>query len=134
MEYGNIKIDGDSTIEGNWGTGISITEGNLDIAHDLTSSSTLIQSNGAAENCVSWKFDENTENLSKSLQACTKGGILLSDGNLGSVNLKLKNNTGFGLNITGDASLLIGQVCNNGSDIIVSGSLNQDQVELICSE
>ena len=134
VEIGNVKIMGNSTIGDNMGTGIFIAEGDLDIVHDQNATSTLIQSNGSTGNCVLWMYDENTEELSKSTKACTKGGILLSQGDLSSINLKVKNNTGFGLNVSGDATLSGTQICGNSNNLTVSGRLSGEPVNSVCDE
>ena len=142
LDSGSLKVQGSLTINNNLSSGIVISEGNVDMPNiDLAKS---VTNNGsAASSCTIWTYDSEAETVSSSVGQCLQDGVVIDNGRIVGDNLTITGHTGTGLKVSasqedveagtsGTAKLTLGQICNNGTDFEVAGSLELNDVNRTC--
>lgn len=124
VESGRINIDGAAEVSDNGGWGLTSDGGDALLTSADNTEDILVERNGTASgDCERWGLDAQDAPVQVTA-ACGGGGLELRAGNLTEADrVLIRNNTGPGIAITGDATVWSGQICeNSGGDVSVSGT------------
>ncbi len=144
VDNGRLVLGGFVSIMDNRSSGVIVSEGDV-LMNSNSLEKNVVDNGGALTGCWNWSYDPIAETASRILGACQQDGVVVENGEIKADNLTITGHPGTGLKVSGDpddinagigtagdASLLSGQICGNGTDFEVLGSLTLDTVNRTC--